>query len=165
MLIKDRTYQDCERAEQITQKMKSGKASNQEKEEYISGLRGCYNMVTDWNRVEKEVKRISDLLGLGLDTKTDWAYDSIQTSEEITRYLGNIETIRSAVSVPDDTPETPLIESWININSANDIEKILQAAANAVGYDGIVQRGDSIKITKSVSVSQAGNKLYLSGGF
>lgn len=164
MLITDRTYQDCERAEQITQKMKSGKASNQEKEEYLSGLRGCYNMVTDWNRVEKEVKRISDLLGLGLDTKTDWSYDSIQTSEEITRYLGNIEEIRSAVSVPDDTPETPLIESWININSANDIEKILQAATNIVGYEGIEKNEDILKITKSVSVYINGNSLYLSGG-
>lgn len=128
-LITDRTHADCEYAEKILARVRAGEdLTKEEKEVYNAGLRGCYNMTTDWVRVESKVAELSAKLGLDLVTKTDWSYESIQTREEIERYLGNIAAICAAVDLPEGAPEVPEIEDWIDYRVANNIEILLEMA-------------------------------------
>lgn len=57
--------------------------------------RGAYNY-TDMNRVEAGVALASDMLGLGLTTKTDWTQNSVPTYDEMQRYIGNVAAILEA---------------------------------------------------------------------
>lgn len=126
-LITDRTHADCERARYLIDKVHAGATlTDAERAEYFGGLRGAYTMAHDWNRVESEVQNLSERLGIGLDTKTDWTYSDIATSAEIERYLGNVRVLANAVEMPADAPPIPEIDDWISYRIANAIERILQ---------------------------------------
>lgn len=86
--------------------------------------KGAYNY-SDLNRVELAVAELSDSLGLGLTTKTDWKMWDIPTTTEMGRYLSNIRVIRDHFSI--DT-EIPTSMSNLNYEGANNIEKILFTA-------------------------------------
>lgn len=127
VLITDRTYADCERAQHLLDKMHSGEAlTAAETAEYYAGLRGSYTMPIDWNRVETAVSIVSQSLGLGLVTKTNWTYQDIATVDEIERYLGNIRRIYDAMDDKSGLEEPPTIDDWIDYKAANKIEKILE---------------------------------------
>lgn len=130
-LITDRTHADCERAAYLLDRAHAGKTlTDAERAEYFGGLRGCYTMAVDWNRVEAAVKEISDRYGMGLHTKTDWTYNDIATTAEIERYMSNIAAVYEII---DDerkktTPTPPTLCDWIDYRVANNIEKIILAA-------------------------------------
>ena len=89
-------------------------------------LKGCYNP-SDMNRVENNVEVLEDRFAwfgihLTLTTKTDHNYLGLPTVTDRTRYLGNINTLRSALFRYADTPETPT--NYNDFTQANDIEKI-----------------------------------------
>lgn len=86
--------------------------------------KGAYNY-SDLNRVERAVSEISDLAGLGLTTKTDWAMWDIPTSADMERYLSNIGVIRDHFSINTDFPATM---NNLTYSDANNIERILSAA-------------------------------------
>ena len=90
--------------------------------------KGAYNY-SDLNRVERAVAEISDLAGLGLVTKTDWAMWDIPTSSDMERYLSNVKTIREHYSIETEIPETM---NNLTYEDANNIEKILSIAYIAV---------------------------------
>ena len=126
-LITDRTHADCERARYLIDKVHAGATlTDAERAEYFGGLRGAYTMAHDWNRVESEVQNLSERLGIGLNTKTDWTYSDIATPAEIERYLGNVRVLANAVELPPDAPEIPTVDDWIGYRIANAIERLLQ---------------------------------------
>lgn len=126
VLITNRTHADCERARYLLDKVHRGeKLTPDENAEYFSGLRGSYTMPVDWNRVESAVSILSEQMGLGLVTKTDWTYQDIATASEIKRYLGNIRRLYDAMDDKEDLEEPPTIDEWIDYRAANRIEKIL----------------------------------------
>lgn len=126
-LITDRKQSDVDRAKQLIEKAKNiENLSSSELEEYLNGLKGCYN-ISDLNRVESAVQYISDLLNnLGYENKVNtklWEFGETFTSEHVERYLQNIKNIRSAITVLSNVPEVPLsYKPYIN---ANKIEEIL----------------------------------------
>lgn len=83
--------------------------------------KGAYNY-SDLNRVERAVAEISDDLGLGLITKTDWTMWDVPRVSDMERYLNNVKAIRSrtnsVVALPDTMNE-------LTYSGANNIEKVL----------------------------------------
>lgn len=90
--------------------------------------KGAYNY-SDLNRVERAVAEISEIDGLGLVTKTDWAMWDIPTESEMNRYLGNIKTIRDSIGSTIALPDSM---NNLTYETANNIEKILLAASTTI---------------------------------
>ena len=88
--------------------------------------RGAYNY-SDLNRVERAVAELSDILGLGLITKTDWGMWDIPTTSEMERYLGNIAVLRQQIETETTVPAVPLSMNKLTYTDANNIELILSA--------------------------------------
>lgn len=86
--------------------------------------KGAYNY-SDLNRVELAVAELSDILGLGLVTKTNWTMWDIPTSSDMGRYLSNIKAIRDYYSIENEIPSSM---NNLTYEGANNIEKILLAA-------------------------------------
>lgn len=86
--------------------------------------RGAYNFA-DLNRVERAVEEISDIEGLGLVVKTDWAMWDIPTKSDMARYLSNIKLIRDRYDSDIVLPDTM---DNLTYETANNIEKILVVA-------------------------------------
>lgn len=154
MLIIDRTQNDVARAQELIYTGYKNLTPEQKKE-WDSGLKGCYS-VFDLNRVENEVKRISDILNeAGYENKVEvnagWQTNDILTEADVERYLNNIEILRAAFFVYSTTPETPV--NYKPYNYANDIEKILfdisnlfTSNQNEVNYMGEIYAGDLIGV-------------------
>ena len=96
---------------------------------------GAYNH-TDLNRVEQAFEYLQNKMNgeygfaLNLTIKTDWTMADLaqvgaRTAME--SYRQNVAKIRSAITVTNDTPETPVSMNKLTAKQANDIEKILQA--------------------------------------
>lgn len=83
--------------------------------------KGAYNY-SDLNRVERAVAEISDDLGLGLTTKTDWTMWDVPRMSDWTRYINNVKTIRDILGSSIALPE---IGDKLTYSDANNIEKIL----------------------------------------
>lgn len=93
---------------------------------------GFYNH-TDLNRVEQAFEYLQSKMNseygfnLNLTIKTDWTKSDNITESNIEAYRQNVATIRSALTMPTGTPETPGTMRFLTAKEANDIEKILQA--------------------------------------
>lgn len=86
-----------------------------------NATKGAYNY-SDLNRVERTVAEISDELGLGLITKTDWTMWDVLRESDWTRYINNVKAIRSAYSSNIALPE---VGEGLTYGMANNIERIL----------------------------------------
>lgn len=150
-LIFDRTKNDVDYAKRITNKIKSGKATEEETSKWLSGLKGAYNAL-DLNRVEnaisflsnqlrelpKDIKEHAKVVGVYWEeiynvpydpelyyysTKIDWALTDFFDYDNQKRYLGNIKHIVTSFSYEsDDVPDS---FDEFDFNSANNAEKIL----------------------------------------
>ena len=89
--------------------------------------KGAYNY-SDLNRVEKAVAEAAVLLGLELETKTDWNAWDIPTERDVTRYIENIRAIREASQNKRNIPIVPSGLRNLNYTTANNIEKTLESA-------------------------------------
>lgn len=98
--------------------------------------KGAYNY-SDLNRVERTVAEISDELGLGLITKTDWAMWDIPRVSDLTRYVDNVRAIRNAVGSSIALPE---VGDKFTFSVANNIETILLHARRSM--DSALRCGD-----------------------
>ena len=92
--------------------------------EWKAGLKGAYNY-TDLNRVESAVRDLSDILELGLITKTNWNMSDVPTKADMERYISNLEAIKTGFSSNVPLPSSM---SGITYISANNIEKMLTDA-------------------------------------
>ena len=91
--------------------------------------KGAYNY-SDLNRVEMAVRDLSDILGLGLETKTDWTVWDVPKQADMERYAYNLSELRkhSTMSMP-----LSLVDDTFNFEKANTIERFLSA------FDGVVK--------------------------
>lgn len=124
---------------------------------FLVGLKGAYNY-TDMNRVEGAVSYLSGLLqsvptdlqtlaatlGVAWDeffdlpydpaqytftTKTNWAKADLPTTTDMTRYLGNVTQIITALTAV--YPTLPTTMSGLTFAGANNIEQALSVLYNA----------------------------------
>ena len=92
-----------------------------------SATKGAYNYF-DLNRVEKAVAEISDSLGLGLITKTDWTVWDVPRMSDWARYIDNVRIIKIVTGSSIALPE---IGDKMTFSDANNIETILLNAYKA----------------------------------
>lgn len=128
-LIYDRTEADVFRWAQLLNKGYANMTAS-ERAEWNAGLRGAYTPSVDYNRVETAVAALSAALSAAgylapSQIKTNWARSDIPTMADLERYIGNIATIRAALTVLPTTPQTPESMRFLTWTKANDIEKIL----------------------------------------
>lgn len=110
-----------------------------ESDALLGNEKGVYSY-TDLNRVETAVKQISEIMVLGLSTKTDWGLSDLFSVNEwpvesqMKRYLDNVESIRKyfRLSIP-----IPLTMERLTWQGANNIERILEKAL--VSAEGVKQ--------------------------
>lgn len=130
-LITDRTDADFQRW--LTLRDKGVKnMTAEELAEWVSGMKGAYN-ASDLNRVGEALLYLRDELTaagyLGyvpaFNVRTDWTEADIPTTAEFTAYLNAVETVRAAMAQYQTTPKTPADTGSLDIQGANDIEKIL----------------------------------------
>lgn len=91
--------------------------------------KGAYNY-SDLNRVERAVAEISDEVGLGLVTKTDWKMWDVPRVSDMIRYITNVRKIRNAVGSNIALPE---IGDKITYSDANNMELVLLEASESIG--------------------------------
>jgi hypothetical protein len=129
-LITDRTKADAERVKTLAAKIRAKTATAEEVQEYLSDLKGAYN-VSDLNRVGNAMNFIADKLrsvGIAVEVspKTDWEQgDLTVTAAQAAHYLSDIQTLRSMLSVYPTTPTTPDSLDTLTFETANNIEQIL----------------------------------------
>ena len=111
--------------------------------------KGFYN-VSDVQRVNSYIEYLSDVLGLNL-TVTGVSLGQALTRAQIDAIISNINAIRAAWYVADDTPQTPIAVNWDYVK-ANNIEKILKALDEFYQstqidklYSGTFRAGNQIK--------------------
>ena len=111
--------------------------------------KGFYN-VSDIQRINSYIEYLSDVLGLNLNV-TSVSLGQALTRAQMDAILSNINAIRAAWYVADDTPMTPIAVNWDYVK-ANNIEKILkvldefyQSVQIDKLYSGTFRAGNQIK--------------------
>lgn len=111
--------------------------------------KGFYN-VSDIQRINSYIEYLSDVLGLNLNV-TSVSLGQALTRAQMDAILSNINAIRAAWYVADDTPMTPIAVNWDYVK-ANNIEKILKALDEFYQstqidklYSGTFRAGNQIK--------------------
>lgn len=111
--------------------------------------KGFYN-VSDIQRINSYIQYLSDVLGLNL-TVTDVSLGQALTRTQMQSIIDNVNAIRAAWYVANDTPQTPIAVNWDYVK-ANNIEKILkvldefyQSVQIDKLYSGTFRAGNQIK--------------------
>lgn len=131
-LITDRTQNDVDRVNELTQKIMLGTASTQERDEWLSGMRGAYN-ATDLNRVNTAMEYLNDWItdagyATGyVDQGIEWTMSDIQVQMQMAAYLNNVIIIGSVFPL-ENPPILPESIVYLTYIGANAIEKILVLA-------------------------------------
>jgi len=106
------------------------------------------------NRTEEAMEYVNEIfkeLGYfrNMEFKTDWFADEI-TPKQSKRYISNLKTLRSYLTMPSDTPVVPNTINGMTIERANEIEKIihdidvvLEALQNNFVYSGVCGSGQN----------------------
>lgn len=128
-LITNRTQADVDRVAQLAARVSAGTATEAEKTEWASDLKGAYN-ASDLNRVGAAVAYVAGRLnGYGyavtVNPKQDWTVSDIPTAGQMAAYLQDVAALRGAIAVMASTPPTPDSANGLTWQEANDIEKIL----------------------------------------
>ena len=131
-LITDRTTADLKHWEYLRDKGFANMTET-ERAEWLSGnMKGSYHS-TDLNRVGTALNYLRDRLTEAgymsytttFTAKTNWTVTSIPTAEDLTYYLKCVSNIREAMAQFETTPPSPTDTGALNIDEANNIEKIL----------------------------------------
>lgn len=131
-LVTDRTAEDFQRWQTLRDKGFTD-MTEEERAEWLTGnMKGSYNK-GDLNRVGEALNYLHDRLNaagyitypLTFTAKTNWTVSSIPTADDLTYYLKCVSSIRSALALFETTPPAPTDTGALNIEEANNIEKIL----------------------------------------
>lgn len=131
-LVTDRTKADLQRWEYLRNKGFAN-MTTEERTEWLTGnMKGAYNK-GDLNRVGEALNYLHDRLGaagyitypLTFKAKTNWTVTSIPTADDLTYYLKCVSNVRAALTLFATTPPAPTDTGALNIEEANNIEKIL----------------------------------------
>lgn len=96
-----------------------------------ANLKGTYNY-TDLNRVNEAMTYLDGILNyFGYSTnyseqKIIWEEESVPNESQMELYLKNVRALRSVFPVPDGTPYPPDSMTFLKVDGANNIEKILK---------------------------------------
>lgn len=131
-LITDRTAADYQHWEYLRNKGFLNMTEAEQTEWLAGNMKGSYNK-GDLNRVGEALNYLRDrLTEAGYITyqtnfiaKTNWTIASIPTADDLTHYLKCVSAIREALAQFESTPPTPTDTGALNIEEANNIEKIL----------------------------------------
>lgn len=143
-LITDRTQANVDLCKALAEKGWDNLTPEEQTEWYASASKGAYNYA-DLNRVETAVSALSEHFGLGLVVKTDWGMWDVPTQADMTRYLANIEAIRAKCFASMNLPAVPVTMGGLTYETANNLEKILDAAfsiADATPASGEIFSGE-----------------------
>lgn len=122
--ITDRSQDDVDRLKFIYGKAVNGTWTDEEKAEWLSGMKGALDY-RDFSRIETGISELSSLLGAAVDVKTDWNINGYLTTSDATRWLSNIESIRSKNSGDAKTAPTPTSMDRLGFETMNQLESIL----------------------------------------
>lgn len=129
-LITDRTATDFQRWRTLLEKGVANWTA-EERAEWENGMKGAYN-ISDLNRVGAALNYLrgrltaAGYLGyVDFNVRADWAEADIPTVAEFAGYIKAVETVRAAMTQYQTTPRTPADTGSLDIQGANDIEKIL----------------------------------------
>lgn len=131
-LITDRTDADFRYWEYLRDKGFEN-MTDAERSEWLSGkLKGSYHS-SDLNRVGEALNYLCDRLtdagymtyATTFTAKTNWTIASIPTAADLTHYLKSVFNIREAMAQFEKTPLAPIDTGALNVEEANNIEKIL----------------------------------------
>lgn len=128
-LITDRTQADVDRVAALAGRVSAGTATDAERTEWSSDLKGAYN-ASDLNRVGAAVAYVAGWLNVygyavTVTAKQDWTGSDIPTAGQMAAYLRDVAALRGAIAVMASTPPTPDNANNLTWQEANDIEKIL----------------------------------------
>lgn len=131
-LITDRTAADFQRWESLRNKGFENMTET-ERAEWLSGnLKGSYHS-SDLNRVGEALNYLRDRLTEAgymkyqttFTARTNWNITSIPTAADLSYYIRAVHNVREAMAQFENTPPTPTDTGALNIDEANNIEKIL----------------------------------------
>ena len=117
--------------------------------------KGSYN-ASDLNRVGSAMDYLRDRFNangyhIQINPKTTWREIDVPTQSDMTLYLGDLGTLKSAIALPVYTPEAPASMEYLTFTKANDIERILEVIdamitlmVNAYWYSGELYSGELI---------------------
>lgn len=127
MWITDRTQPDVDRVKEIAAKARTGTWTEAEQAEWVAGMKGALSY-TDFNRIESGVLELANILGASVNVKTDWSVSEYLTTSDASRWLANIESIRSKNSGSSKISQTSTSTSMdkLTFDTMNQIESILE---------------------------------------
>lgn len=127
MWITDRTQSDVDRVKEIAAKARTGTWTEAEQAEWVAGMKGALSY-TDFNRIESGVLELANILGASVNVKTDWSVSGYLTTSDASRWLANIESIRSKNSGSSKISQTstPTSMDKLTFDIMNQIESILE---------------------------------------
>lgn len=122
--ITDRTQSDVGRVKEITAKARTGTWTKVEQSEWLAGMKGALSY-TDFNRVESGIQELASIVGASVSVRTDWTVDGYMKVSDATRWLSNINSIRTKCSGPSGIVDTPESMNKLDFSTMNQIEQIL----------------------------------------
>lgn len=127
MWITDRTQSDVDRVKEIAAKARTDTWTEAEQAEWVAGMKGALSY-TDFNRIESGVLELANILGASVNVKTDWSVSGYLTTSDASRWLANIEAIRSKNSGSSKISQTstPTSMDKLTFDIMNQIESILE---------------------------------------
>ena len=117
----DRTQEDVDHARELLKKTWE-EMTVEQKEEYLTGLKGCLNR-PDLERIENNIQILLDVLEIDSASFVE-AVPEFPTASYFVQMRKNVAAIREKNLIYTDTPVTPELpyNTW---QKFNDIEKIL----------------------------------------
>lgn len=141
----DRTQADVDYAKSLFSKPWE-EFTTEEKEAYLSGLKGCINRV-DLERIENNIQILLDVLEIDSSTYVG-AIPEFPTTTYFEQMRDNAAAIRAGYAIHTDTPEVPELpfNTWQKFNA---IEKILadvyeMVSAQLKYFAGEIYAGDTV---------------------
>ena len=136
-LITNRTQADVDYVNTLTAKWLAGTITNDEKTEWLAGLKGAYNY-TDLNRVGEAVEYVADILNqsgrsVSPTAKQDWTVADIPTVTQMSAFLSDLTLLKS--SVRGVTIQVPSNMNNLDYQTANRIEQLILAVYNAINRE------------------------------
>lgn len=128
-LITDRTQDDVNHVNELTNKVIANTATDDERAEWFAGMKGAYN-ATDFNRVNAAMEYINGwITNAGYSSEyvnqgVTWKLDDIQTTDNMNTYLKNVASIGSVFSL-SEVPILPNSLAFLTYGGANAMEEIL----------------------------------------
>ena len=141
--VTDRTQEDVDRVRALISKG-WGSMTDEEKEEYSAGLKGCLNR-GDMERIENNIQILLDVLEIDSESHV-CSIPGFPAENYFEDMKNNVAAIRAGYCIHSDTPPVPELpyNTWA---AYNDIEKILLDVYEVVSaqfnyYPGEIYAGE-----------------------